>query len=125
MDDFNPVTLFFILYESIGVWLFVLAAAALALLLGVVAAMVRLRRIGRPAGRPLAAALIGGLAVAILAFFLVPGWTLAGLDSLNGAVDYLFAALLALVPGAFAGALLFMLAARRCVARASRSAAIA
>ena len=46
--------------------------------------------------------------------------TLAGIGALSGVVDYAFAALLALVPGVAAGAIVFMLAARRCTAKSMR-----
>ncbi|TWG55325.1 hypothetical protein [Aminobacter sp. J44] len=120
MADFNPVTLYFILYESMGVWLFILAGVAILLLVGVIMMTLRLGRTGRPAKRPAMAAIAAALVVTVVFFFLVPGWTLAGIGALSGVVDYAFAALLALVPGVAAGAIVFMLAARRCTAKSMR-----
>ncbi|MBP0575985.1 hypothetical protein J8J27_35225, partial [Mycobacterium tuberculosis] len=77
------------------IWLWLLAGLALLLLSGVVAGAVGIRRAGQSARRPVLAALAAGLITTIIAFFLVPGWTLAGFDSLNGPVDYVFALLLA------------------------------
>jgi len=120
MADFNPVTLYFILYESLGAWLFALAGAAFLLLAGVIAMALRLRRADRPARRPVMAASAAAVLATAVFFFMVPGWTLSGIDALSGAVDILFATLLALVPGLAAGAIVFMLAAGRCAARGAR-----
>jgi hypothetical protein len=117
VSDFNPVTLFFILQESLGVWLWLLLALALVLLVGIVMSARKLRRAGRPAGRPFGAAVVVGLLVAAVATFAVPVWTLADFGGLSAAVDYAVAFLFALVPGAIAGSLVFMLAARCCMAR--------
>ena len=46
MSDFNPVTLFFILSEGMGGWLWLLLGAALLLLCGIVFGLTRLRRAG-------------------------------------------------------------------------------
>jgi len=119
MSDFNPVTLFFILSESVGVWLWVLVALAFILLAGIVSGGVKLRKAGRPARRPLTAAIVAGLIVTAIFAFLVPVWTLAGPEALAASVDYAAAILLALVPGASAGALVFFLAASKCAARAT------
>lgn len=119
MSDFNPVTLFHILHESLGVWLWLLLALALVLLFGIVTAALKLRRAGRPMRRPFLAALIAGLVVAVIATFAMPIWTLADFGALRAAIDYATAFLLALVPGAIVAALVFMLAARRCVGRAA------
>lgn len=117
MSDFNPETLFFILYESVGVWLWLLLGLAVALLVGIVMSALKLRRAGRSMRCPFLAALIAGLAVAVAATFVVPVWTLADVGALGAAVDHVFAFLLALVPGAVVAALIFMLAARRCARR--------
>lgn len=119
MSDFNPVSLFFILYESMGVWLWLLLGLALVLLVGIVMSVLRLYRAGRPMTRPIVAAVIVGLIVAMAATFTVPVWTLADIGVLDAAVDYAFAFLFALVPGAIVAALIFMLAARRCAGRAA------
>lgn len=117
MNDFNPATLFFILHESMGAWLWLLLGLAILLLAGIIASAVKLVRAGAPMTRPLAAALIAGLVVAVAVSFAVPAWTMADLGALGAAVDYVFAFLLALVPGAIVAAGVFMLAARRCVKR--------
>ncbi len=112
MSDFNPVTLYFILAESLGAWLWALVALAVVLLAGLVGAVVRLRRTRAGAGRPLAL----GLGLALLASagltFAVPLWSQAGPGALNGPVDLAMAFALALIPGAVLGALAFMLSAR-------------
>lgn len=117
MSDFDPVTLFFIAYESFGALLWVLLGLAAVLLAGIVISAVKLRRAGRPATRPLVAALVVGAVATAAATFAVPGWTLAEPGALAAAIDYLFAILFALVPGAIVGAVIFMLAANRCARR--------
>lgn len=113
MSDFNPVTLFFILSESMRIWLWALVALALLLLAGIAVGIVRLRRTGRPARRALTAGLLTGLATTVVFTFLVPVWTLAGPGVLGAPVDFLFAVLLALVPGAAVGSAVFAGAALR------------
>lgn len=117
MSDFNPVTLFHILHESMGVWLWLLLGLALVLLVGIVRAALTLRRAGRPMKRPFLAALIAGLVVAVIATFAKPVWTLADFGALHAAIDYAIAFLLALVPAGVVAALVFMLAATRCANR--------
>ncbi len=119
MSDFNPTTIYFILSESMGGWLWVLVALAFILLTGIVSGGIKLRKAGRPARRPLTAAIVAGLAVTAIFAFLVPVWTLAGPGALVASVDYVAAILLALVPGASAGALVFFLAASKCATRSS------
>lgn len=122
MSDFDPVTLFFIARESLGVWLWLLLGLAVVLLAGIAGGVLKLRRAGRPATRPLMAALIVGAVATLAATFAVPGWTLAGPGALGSAIDYAFAILFALVPGASIGALVFMLAASRCARRGAMAA---
>lgn len=117
MSDLHPVTLFFILHESLGAWLWLSLAIALLLLAGVVMSARKLYCAGRSMKRPILVALIVGLAVAAAMTFAVPSWTLADIGALSAVVDYVFAFLLALIPGAIAAALAFMLAARRCKGR--------
>lgn len=117
MSDFNPITLFFILYESMGNWLWALIALSLVLLVGIVVSSTKLRKALKPAKRPLAAAIVAGLAVTAIFTFLIPVWTLAGPGALVAPVDYAAAILLALVPGTSAGAFVFFLAASKCAAR--------
>ncbi|MCC6887412.1 MAG: hypothetical protein IT536_02540 [Hyphomicrobiales bacterium] len=121
MSDFNPVTMFFIVYESMGVWLWVSLGLALVLVGGILVSAVKLRRAGASMKRPVIAALAGGLAVALAATFAVPAWTLADIGALSAAVDYAFAFVFALVPGAIVGAIVFSVAAGRCAAKASVS----
>lgn len=122
MSDFDPVTLFHILHESVGVLLWLVLGAAVLLLLGIVMSVMRLRRAGRPATRPVMAALIVGALATLAATFAVPGWTLAAPGSLGPAIDYAFVILVALVPGALVGALVFVLAAKRCASRGAAAA---
>lgn len=117
MSDFNPMALFFILYESMNVWLWVSLGLALVLVVGIVVSALKLYRVGRSMARPIVAALTAGLIAAAVATFLVPVWTLADIGALSGALDYAFAFLFALVPGTVAAALAFMLAARRCISQ--------
>lgn len=121
MGDFNLVTLFFILYESMGLWLWGLLGLALVLLIGIVVSALKLYRAGRAIKRPVVTALIAGLIVAVVTTFAVPVWTLADVGALGTAVDYAFAFLFASIPGAIVAALIFILAAHHC---ASRNAAV-
>lgn len=121
MSDFNPETLFFIVYESMGLWLWLLLGLAVVLLIGIVTSAIRLHRSGRPMTRPVMAAVIVGLLASVAITFVVPAWTLAGADALTGAIDYAFAFLFALVPGAILAALVFMMAANRCARRGELS----
>ncbi|MDT3683670.1 MAG: hypothetical protein RO009_01325 [Pseudorhodoplanes sp.] len=114
MSDFNPITLFFILYESVGLWLWLLLGLSLVLFIGIVMSALKLYRADRPMKRPILAALIAGLIVAVAATFAAPSWTLADVGALSAVVDYAFAFLFGLVPGVIVAALLFMVAARRC-----------
>ncbi len=117
MSDFNPITLYFILYESMGNWLWALIALSLVLLVGIVVGSTKLRKALKPARRPLTAAIVAGSAVTAIFTFLIPVWTLAGPGALVAPVDYAAAILLALVPGTSAGAFVFFLAASKCAAR--------
>ena len=111
MSDFNPVTLFFILSESLGGWLWVLVPLVLLLLAAIVASVRKLRNNGTPARRPLVTALLAGLATAVVFTFLVPVWTLAGPGALGAPIDILFAVLIALIPGGAVAAALFAIMA--------------
>ena len=107
MNDFNPVTLFFILSESIGGWLWALVALALLLLAAIVAGTIRLRKNGTPVRRLLVIALLAGLATTVVLTFLVPVWTLASPGALGAPIDILFAVLIALIPGGVVAAAVF------------------
>lgn len=117
MSDFNPVTLFFILHEGLGPWLWVLLGLAVVLLAGIVSSFVKLRRAGRPVSRSILAAVVAGLITAAALTFVVPIWTLADPSALSAPIDYAVAFGFALVPGVAIASLVFMLAARRCAAR--------
>lgn len=117
MSDFDLMTIYFILAESMGIWLWVLAGLAVVLGIGVIAGIMRLRTAGRPAKRPVTAALIAGGLVTAIFFFLVPAWTSTNASALAAPIDYIFAVLFALVPGSIVGALIFFLAANRCEAK--------
>lgn len=122
MSDFDLATIYFILSESMGIWLWVLLALALVLLAGIVTGVVRLRKTDRPAKRPLTIALVTGLATTAIFTFLVPVWTLTGPGAFSAPVDYLFAVLLALVPGAIAGSAVFAILALGSARRAVKAA---
>ncbi len=117
MSDFNPAMIYFILYESIGIWLWGMAGLAVVLLAGIVVSASKLRRAGRPMKRPAIAASIAGLIAAVAAMFAVPSWTLADIGALGAAIDYAAAFMLALVPATIVASLVFMMAAHRCVNR--------
>lgn len=117
MEDFNPITMFAILRESLGPWLWGLLLIALVLVVGVVSAAMKLRSARRSPKHPIiAAALAGGVATAIF-FMLVPGWTMATHAALNGPVDYLAAILIAFIPGGGIAAMVFSMASWRCARR--------
>ncbi len=111
MSDFDLTTIYFILSESMGGWLWGLVALALLLLAAIVAGIMRLRKNSTPARRPFVAALVAGLVTTIIFTFLVPIWTLAGAGALAAPIDVLFAALFALVPGGVVGSAVFVIMA--------------
>lgn len=118
MSDFNPVSLFFILHETFGAWLWLLLGLALVLAAGIVMRVMKLRRAGRPPIRPMMAALVvGTIVTAAATAFVVPRWTLTDIGALGAAVDYVVAVLLALIPAAVVASLVFMMAAHRCASR--------
>jgi hypothetical protein len=113
MSTFDPVTLFSILHETMGVWLWVMFGTAFVLLVGIVSAFVKLRRARCPVSRPIWMAVAAGLIAAAGLTFVVPIWSLADPSALSGSVDYAVAFLIALAPGALVAALAFVLVARR------------
>ena len=125
MSDFNPVTLFFILREGLGAWLWLLAALALVLLAGIVFGFSRLRRAGRPARRPLMAATIMGVVATAVFTYLAPTWTLADAGAFASGIDVAIAVLLALIPGLAVASLVFTMASLRCASRTRRMPAAA
>ncbi len=122
MDDINPIVLTAILQESLGSWFWPIAVVALVLLAGVVLGFAKLVRARRSPMRPILAGLVATLVTAAAVAFLVPGWSLAELSALSGAVDYATAFALGLAPGAMVGAAVFFAAASRCAASGRASA---
>lgn len=122
MSDFNPITLFFILSESLGGFLWLLIGAAVLLFAGIVFGLTRLRRVGRPARRPLMAAAVMGTVATIVFTFLLPRWTLTDTGAFASALDVGIAVLLALVPGVMIASLVFTLASLRCASRGPKAA---
>ncbi|WP_022728594.1 DUF5368 family protein [Fodinicurvata sediminis] len=111
MSEFDPVSLFFILYESFGSWFWPAVILALLFLAGIIVGFVLLRRKGQPFGRPILIALALGAVTTFVATLLAPAWTHADLGALGSIVDILAAVALALVPGAVAAILAFLLVA--------------
>lgn len=120
MSDFNPVTLFFILSEAMGGFLWLLLAVGLLLLGGVVFGVSRLRRAGRPAKRPLMAAAIMGTVATAVFTLLMPAWTLTDTGAFASGIDVAVAVLLGLVPGVLVAAAVFTMASLRCASRGPR-----
>lgn len=121
MNDFNPITLFVVAQEVLGLWLWLLIGAGVLVLAGIVTGAMRLRRSGGPARRPLMAGLVMGLAATTVAFLLVPRWSMADMAALNAPVDYVIAILIALIPGGLIGGAVFSMASRLCASRALRT----
>lgn len=117
MQDFNPIALFAILYETLGFWLWILLVVAVLLLLGIISGVMRMRATMAPWRRPLLVMLAALVVMTAVAFMLVPGWTGAAPGSLRGVIDYLAVLALALIPGAIVAALAFTLATHRCARR--------
>lgn len=113
MSDFHPVALYFIASETLGLWFWPLIVLTLLIVLGVIIGAVRLRLAERPARNSVRFALVSGLIVTAIAWFMVPGWSLADRAAYNGALDVAASILLALVPGVLAGGAAFWLASRR------------
>lgn len=101
MKDFNPVTLFAIMQEALGIWLWVAIAAAGVVLLLYAVAFARRVRFG---GTPRTLATVLGIAAAIAVVVLAPALTGASHRDLAGLVDW--AALI--VAGAGAGIAAFL-----------------
>ncbi|WP_196258422.1 DUF5368 family protein [Pelagibacterium limicola] len=121
MSDFSPVVVFYILSESLGIWLWIVLALALALLVGITYAALRLRAADRSPARPLVMAAIAGVLTTAIFTFLVPGWSHAEISALNGPVDYVFAILFSMVPAGIVAALVFIIAGLRCASGMART----
>lgn len=104
MDDFNPVSLYAIAEEFLGIWLYAgLAAAAVVIALWVLA----LYR-GTPLGGvPVRYAALIGLVAGIAAMFLAPPLTQAGYGQLLAVIDFVLLALIGI--GVFIGALIALI----------------
>lgn len=120
MSEFNPTSLFAILYESIGVWFWPATILALLLLAGIIVGVVLLRRVGQSFGRPILLALALGAAATFVATLLAPAWTHADLGALSSIVDIVAAVALGLVPGAVVAATTFVLVAIAFSTRSTR-----
>lgn len=105
--------------QALQDWHWPLLLIALVLAVGVVSGTMRLRSARRSPKRPIVAAIVTGIVAAAIFFILVPGWTMATHDALNGPIDYIAAILIALVPGGGVAALVFSMASRRCASRAA------
>ena len=117
MDNFNPFTMFAILQESLGLWLWGLLLIALVLIIGVVSGAMKLRFARRSLKRPVIAAVLAGSVATAIFLMLVPSWTMATHGALNGPVDYLAAILIACIPGGGITAMVFSMASWRCARR--------
>jgi hypothetical protein len=115
MNDFNPISLWFIAWETLSAWFWPVIILAALLLIGVSTGFRRLRRRGRSAGKPLALSMLAALSATILGTWAVPYLTHASPSSLTSFLDWLTAFMLALVLGMAVFALVFSLLARRSV----------
>lgn len=113
MHDLSPITLFAIGRESLGGWFWPLLVLAALLLAGLILGALRRRRAGAPVGRPLLTAMLVALVSAVVFAVLAPWWTQADTGALNGAIDYVAAYLLGLIPGAALGCLVFIVGSLR------------
>lgn len=85
MKDFNPVTLFAIAQEALGIWLWVAIAAAAVVVLLYIVALSRGVRFG---GAPRSIAAVLGVGAGIAVIVLAPLLTDAAYRDLAGAVDW-------------------------------------
>ncbi len=117
MSDFNPVSLFHIIWQVLSGWFWPLVIAALVLVYGVASGFKGLRRRGLRAGPPLFWALVAGLLATVIATWLLPYSTHADLSMFRSFIDFLAVVLLALVVGLGVFALVFSIAARKRIGR--------
>jgi hypothetical protein len=85
MKDFNPVTLFAIAQEALGIWLWVAIAAAAVVVLLYIVALSRGVRFG---GAPRSISAVLGVGAGIAVIVLAPLLTDAAYRDLAGAVDW-------------------------------------
>ncbi|NYT79997.1 hypothetical protein H0A70_00560 [Alcaligenaceae bacterium] len=117
MNDFNPISLWFIAWETLSTWFWPVIILAVLLLTGVALGFRTLRRHGRSAGMPLAFSILAALAVTFLGAWAMPYLTHASPSSLSSMLDWLTAFVLALALGMMVFALVFSLLAHRSVRR--------
>ncbi len=113
MSDFNPLSMFYVVFEMFGAWFWLLVVIALALLYGVVSGFRLLRRRGLSVGAPLFGGLVVGLVATVLAALLLPASTSASVSALGGVIDYIMLVVMALVIGLGVFALVFSVLARK------------
>lgn len=120
MQGFDPVAIWAIIRETLGLWLWPLLALAPVLLLAVTAGALRLRAAAGRWRRPLIAALVGGTIATAISFLLVPGWSHARLSALAAPVDVVIALAMSLLPGAVVAGVIFSLVSITCTRRPRR-----
>lgn len=113
MNDFNPVSMFYIAAEMFSSWFWPLVIVAIVLLYGVISGFRVLRRRGLSAGGPLLGGLLAGLVATVLATWFLPYGTHAELSAFGSAIDFVTVVLMALVVGLGIFALVFSVMARR------------
>ncbi|HSP23642.1 MAG TPA: DUF5368 family protein, partial [Saliniramus sp.] len=101
MNDFNPVSLYAIAEEFLGIWLYAGLAAAVVVIALWVLALYRGTPLG---GSPLRYAALIGLVAGIAAMILAPPLTQAGYRQLLAVIDFVMLALIGI--GVFVGALI-------------------
>jgi pilus assembly protein TadC len=117
MSDFNPVSLFHIVWQVLSGWFWPLVIVALVLIYGVYNGFKGLRHRGLRAGPPLFWGLLAGLLVTVVATWFLPYSTHADLSMFRSFIDFLAVVLLALVVGLGVFALVFSIAARKRIRR--------
>lgn len=113
MSDFNPVSLFHIALETLGLWFWAMALITAVLLIGVWTGFRRLRKQGRSASKPALIAVIAGLCGTAVCAAVLPSLTHASMSDLSGFVDYILVLLLSLLMGLGIFAAVFSVTARR------------
>lgn len=101
MNDFNPISLFAIAEEFLGVWLYAGLAAAAVVIALYALAFIRGTTLG---GRPMRYAALIGLVAGIVAMILAPPLTQAGYGQLLTGIDFILLALIGI--GVFVGAII-------------------
>ena len=117
MNDFNPVSLFHIMWQVLSGGFWPLVIITLVLIYGVFSGFKGLRRRGLRAGPPLFWALVAGLLATVVATWLLPYSTHGDLSIFRSLIDFLAVVLLALVCGLGVFALVFSIVARKRIRR--------